>query len=281
LKEEFSKRFVLDEEPIPEPIKPEKVEGAKPGGAVEGEKLKTEADEYFYVKIGDKKVEVIKNPTHKDYQALSKEVKKDFPDMPKGEPKTRITYDAEGNKYAWRADKGTHPEVEPLINRKYNTTTNQNEYLLPEKPVAPGKPSVAKISEDEIGREIDRLLYAPIEPKGKTRYNFKTKAEIRDFTESFKKGVSGKNKSILHGVTQKYQDAVDYGWEQGRRFAKDYPDLKPKEPTGTTLYSGIPIHKAGEAYTKLVGEPLWDNLIMTKIPELLEKVPGGKLSIVH
>ncbi|MCK5604796.1 hypothetical protein KAR91_23100, partial [Candidatus Pacearchaeota archaeon] len=43
-----------------------------------------------------------------------------------------------------------------------------------------------------------------------------------------------------------------------------------------TFYAGIPIHKAGEAYTKHIGEPIWDKLVMKKIPKLLEKVPGGK-----
>lgn len=47
-------------------------------------------------------------------------------------------------------------------------------------------------------------------------------------------------------------------------------------PPETTLYGGIPIHKAGEAYTKHIGEPVWDILVMKKIPKLLEKVPGGK-----
>jgi len=72
--------------------------------------------------------------------------------------------------------------------------------------------------DDKIDREIDRLLYAPLTPRGKTRYDFKTKTEIRDFTESFKKGVSGKPAPRLHGVAQKYQDAANYGWEQGRKF---------------------------------------------------------------
>ena len=43
-----------------------------------------------------------------------------------------------------------------------------------------------------------------------------------------------------------------------------------------TFYSGLPIHKAGEAYTKHIGEPIWDTLVMKKIPKLLEKIPGGK-----
>jgi len=44
----------------------------------------------------------------------------------------------------------------------------------------------------------------------------------------------------------------------------------------TTLYGGLPIHKLGEQYTKHIGEPVWDKLVMKKLPKLLEKVPGGK-----
>ena len=58
------------------------------------------------------------------------------------------------------------------------------------------------------------------------------------------------------------------------KILKDSPDLKPKE--GTTLYSGLPIHKLGEAYTKTVGTLVWDKAIMKGVPKLLEKIPGGK-----
>lgn len=52
------------------------------------------------------------------------------------------------------------------------------------------------------------------------------------------------------------------------------PRIAPEKVV--TLYGGLPIHKAGQAYTKHIGEPIWDKLVMKKIPKLLEKVPGGK-----
>ncbi|HUU53136.1 MAG TPA: 2'-5' RNA ligase family protein, partial [Candidatus Bathyarchaeia archaeon] len=65
---------------------------------------KSKTHEYFYVNLGNNiKSEVIKNPTDADYRALSKEFKKEFPKAPIGEPKTRYTYDREGNKYIWRS----------------------------------------------------------------------------------------------------------------------------------------------------------------------------------
>lgn len=81
----------------------------------------------------------------------------------------------------------------------------------------------------------------------------------------------------------------EYAWGQGmmeRELAAEpkFVDAKKIQmkgdklytPEGVELFSGIPIHKAGEAWTKKIGEPLWDKVIMTKVPKLLEKVPGGK-----
>jgi len=44
----------------------------------------------------------------------------------------------------------------------------------------------------------------------------------------------------------------------------------------TTLYSGLPVHKAGSAYTKLIGTPLWDALIFKQLPKPIAKIPGVK-----
>lgn len=52
--------------------------------------------------------------------------------------------------------------------------------------------------------------------------------------------------------------------------------IKPESEKGTTLYSGFPITKAAEAWTKDVGSPVWDTAIQKKVPKLLEKIPGGK-----
>ena len=77
-----------------------------------------EADEYIhFVLPGGRPVEVIKNPTSVDERALSKEVRKSLPDLPMSEPTIRDSYDPEGNRFIWRADRGTHREVEGKIKR--------------------------------------------------------------------------------------------------------------------------------------------------------------------
>lgn len=50
--------------------------------------------------------------------------------------------------------------------------------------------------------------------------------------------------------------------------------FRPEIPKEVRLHSN-PIPELGKAWGKYVGEPVWDNLIMKRVPRLLEKVPGG------
>lgn len=65
----------------------------------------------------------------------------------------------------------------------------------------------------------------------------------------------------------------------GKPVSKPEMSVRKDKTKGPTLYSGIPgpeIKKLGDIWTKNVGEPIWDKLVMQKIPKMLEKVPGGK-----
>jgi hypothetical protein len=79
--------------------------------------------EVFYV--GD--IEVIRNPKDRDYQQLSAEYTKEYPNDRSGDPKSRFTTDANGNRWIWRSDLGTHYHVEPMISKKEGVYVNQNE----------------------------------------------------------------------------------------------------------------------------------------------------------
>lgn len=75
-------------------------------------------------------VEVIKDPDDADYIEIRKEMKQDWPNLARlGEPPTRRTFDMQGNSYIWRSWEAVHREVEPEINRRYNTLTNQNKFF--------------------------------------------------------------------------------------------------------------------------------------------------------
>lgn len=52
--------------------------------------------------------------------------------------------------------------------------------------------------------------------------------------------------------------------------------VMPEGAPGTKLYGGIPADIMQKVWTKTVGEPVWDKLIMKHLPKALEKVPGGK-----
>jgi phosphopantetheine adenylyltransferase len=99
----------------------------------------TEPHEVFYLKRGFTKqgletdIEVIKNPTIQDYQALKKEFRKEYPE--RGDtPAIRTTFDNKGNKYIWLSPYAVHAVVEPQINRMFNVKTNQTEGLFQTEP---------------------------------------------------------------------------------------------------------------------------------------------------
>lgn len=76
---------------------------------------------------------VIKNPTDQDYQNLTKEYKDKMraaglPVQDLGIEFLRETYDIYGNKYLWIGN--FHNNVEPEINKKYNTTTGATPFNL-------------------------------------------------------------------------------------------------------------------------------------------------------
>ena len=84
----------------------------------------TKQNEVFYT---DGKVEVIKNPTDKQYEQIVSEFNKEYPHLVRmGEPKTRRTFDIQGNEYVWKSTDSMHSDVERFIDKKNSTITHQN-----------------------------------------------------------------------------------------------------------------------------------------------------------
>jgi len=100
-------------------------EARKYKSAEEFVKSQFETD-YFYVNVSGRKVEVIKNPSSSDYQSIAREMRAEYPNMLRGEPKTRSVYDSKGSTYIWRADKAMHAYIEPAIRKKFNVDTDQS-----------------------------------------------------------------------------------------------------------------------------------------------------------
>ena len=118
---------------------------------VASQKIKTEV---FY----HRNVEVIKNPSNSDLRQLTKEFRKEFP-QGRGEPAVRTTFDEEGNKYIWRADKSTHSDIESFIKKEFGLEANQNESML-EKPIR------------FIGKNVDAIVTKSAKEEGKWQATF-------------------------------------------------------------------------------------------------------------
>lgn len=69
---------------------------------------------------------VHQNPSYSDTQVMIQDVKREFPWMPRGEPKIRTTRDERGNKWVWKSHQGTHLQIEPTISRRVGVDVDQN-----------------------------------------------------------------------------------------------------------------------------------------------------------
>ncbi len=85
--------------------------------------LDTDNDRVFYA--GN--TEVVKNPTDTEYRQMREDILEERPWLRQwaDEPLLRHTYDEEGNTYYWDANGGLHAQIEPQINKRFNTRTSQ------------------------------------------------------------------------------------------------------------------------------------------------------------
>jgi len=93
-------------------------------------KPQTLEGEVFYTKIPVHgkvaEFEVIKNPSIKQIEAMSHEVRKRHPKMPPDSTMVRTLYDQEGNKYIAHADKAIHDQMAQAIEARYRTAIVDN-----------------------------------------------------------------------------------------------------------------------------------------------------------
>lgn len=72
-------------------------------------------------------LEIVKNATDDEYRQMREDILKEMPWLRGTDtPLLRHTYDEEGNTYYWSAADGIHAQVEPLINKHWNTRTSQH-----------------------------------------------------------------------------------------------------------------------------------------------------------
>lgn len=142
--------------------------------------------------------------------------------------------------------------------------------------------------------EYSKQLKDPVQKKRFNKIIEKTIANENKF--EWENGAQVKNSQtgdIIEIVARSWDDVNDQpvymykslkGKDQGAISAygahDTYYEIGKKtvdvDSSGNVLYSGLPYEEFGKMYTKYIGEPLWDNLIMTKVPKVIEKFPGGK-----
>ena len=100
----------------------------------------------------------------------------------------------------------------------------------------------------------------------------KRKFSRQDFDTVLDKVENGK--PLTGRQTEIYENILAAADEVKRTHPDFVADSYGEE--GFTLFSGLPVHKAGSAYTKLIGTPLWDALIFKQLPKPIAKIPGVK-----
>jgi hypothetical protein len=99
-----------------------------------GEKLPSDT---LHLKWYKNDIEVLQNPSQQELGRFMQNIRREYRAMGygPGEPLTRTTFDADGNKWVWRADQGTHDGIESLLKKEFlgDVELNQNPHLIPEK----------------------------------------------------------------------------------------------------------------------------------------------------
>lgn len=99
----------------------------------------------------------------------------------------------------------------------------------------------------------------------------KAKVETKEIRESEKLPIilTEKEKAELIRISKKF--------EKKPEEVKIREKLEEFTVDDYTRLNALPLDKLGKQYTKYIGEPVWDNLVMKKIPQLFDKIPGGKV----
>jgi len=86
---------------------------------------KLKPNDIFYIKIGNRDVEVIQNPTSQQMRQMTEEFRDQFPHY-QGTPALRSTQDENGNKYYWKSNDSMHAYIEPQLSKLVGAKLNQN-----------------------------------------------------------------------------------------------------------------------------------------------------------
>ena len=218
-------------------------------------------------------VEVVKNPSTDDYIQMRQDILEEYPWL-RGEKILRQTYDEEGNVYYWNAYDAQHADVEPYINKKYNTRTFQNDGWW-KNPIYKDSPkdysyvdtSNFKYSlseapkQDNQGRELT---------KNQQEFYKNVSPEVRDENGNLMSFYHGSNSEFtIFDITKSGESSkeakVGFWFTPNKKGAENFANevwYGDKTPTTYEVYLNIKNPKVYETYE--VDQQQRDNMIQNR-----------------
>lgn len=171
--------------------------------------ISEDPERVFYVR----NTEVVQNPTDQEYSQMREDVLEQEPWLRgSGEPLLRHTYDENGNEYYWAATGGLHSQIEPYINRRFNTRTSQQYewWTRDDKDDYPvnyeRRYSITDLTPEEIEAKIkeNKELQANNKHLQKLYENAKRQVKLTKEYKADEKAVRKIARSFLKEVNSKY-----------------------------------------------------------------------------
>ena len=211
----------------------------------------------FYTPRG---VEVVQNPTTAEYRQMREEAYADFPQLRgTGEPVLRHTYDEAGNNYYWRADRGLHSQVEPYINRQYQTRTSQQWewWKRPDKDDYP-----TDYSDLRYRAPDDTERIKPLQGQSGDDTMSATESALKDMSEEETTALLQYKSSESYKVNAKLRDGLLLTGEE-QRMAADLDTALEKLPVHEgTVYRRLSFDLEGqEALNAFLAEHAEGNIV--------------------
>jgi len=198
-----------------------------PGG---GQDNSCSGKKWDVFKVGN--ISVIKNPTDTDHAEMRRLFYEKYPMAPVGSVKIRSTIDTEGNKYSWMSDK-SHSDVEPEIDRRYNTHTHQSG-LFDLKYNSANDRTENAFCPTGKGGGVDPTC----SPGG--RAVTKTPEFKKWFGKSKVVDDKGEPLVVYHGTNQAFTEfGSRKGWTTTEHFFTEDPDLADTYASGATIKGSV------------------------------------------
>ena len=297
-KQEFTEKFLKDEgiETLAEEVKktseikeipkeiPQVVESKITPEIPEGFKIKEKSLDIPEFKSGEAAERFGEQATPEQVAKLKelyKESREKTTSLPKFSDESQVEA-LKGQRYREAFEKAEEPKTKSEIIKedlKPAKLTNEEQFIADVDGVEGLKKAAVerKVENTKMEEGTNRLQL--IKERVEIAKEKKRQAEIKKIIEEGEELDSKQSQKIsdeeylLRAGEENFPDIFD---EDSTQYGRDVDLTHIMREDGVTLYGGIPVNLFKEAYTKTIGEPVWDNLLMKQVPKVLEKIPGGK-----